>query len=202
LWTTSYDLENPPEATVRWLRAGEAYAVWAHLLSRKSPGAALQQLDLAAWADPDWPDIFYWRARLLPRLNQPRADELAAESLREYRSRRPDDVRGWYAQLLADLRRVVPPDHLGLEETAPPGIENLAPVAQGLVSHAMRPTDLNLAAWYYAMARQVDTGLPLAIQCVQRDPGCAECWDGSRRTELHYRAAAWQDCRDRCVKRS
>ena len=177
LWTTSYQLENPPEAEVRRLRAGEAHVVWAHLLSRKSPGAALSQLDRAAQVDPDWDDIFYWRARLLPWLHQPRADELAAASLREFRSRRPDDVRGWHLLLTAELQRVVPADHLGLEETAPAGIEELESIAKGVVDHAQRPSDLNLAAWYYAMARQADTGLPLAIQSVQGDPGCAGCWD-------------------------
>jgi hypothetical protein len=177
LWTASYKLENPPAVTVRQLRAGEAHVVWAHLLSRVSPEEALRQIDLAAQADRFWPDVFYWRALLLPWLRRPGADEQAAAALREYRSRRPEDARGWHLLLDRELDRVVPADHLGLEDIPPAGIEDLEPIAKGLVARAQQPYDLNAAAWYYAMARQADTGLPLAIRSVQRDPGCADCWD-------------------------
>jgi tetratricopeptide (TPR) repeat protein len=176
-WTTPYELENPPSAQVRPLAAAEAHAVWAHLLSLKRPDDALLQLDLAAQVDPEWAEVFYWRARLLQRLKRTGADEQAAASLREYREKRPDDVRGWYALLDLELDRVVPADHLGLEETPPPGIEKLAWIARGLVERAKRPSDLNMAAWYYAMSRDADAGVPLAIQSVQGDPGCAGCWD-------------------------
>ncbi|HEY6174645.1 MAG TPA: DUF1570 domain-containing protein [Kofleriaceae bacterium] len=177
LWTTSYQLEDPPAASVRRLRAGEARAVWAHLVSRTNPDEALRQLDLAAQADPEWPDVFYWRALLLPWVKQPGANEQAAAALREYRTRRPDDVRGWHALLSMELGRVVPAGHLGVEDTTPAGLEDLEWIAKGLMEHAMRPSDLNLAAWYYAMSRRAEAGLPLAIQSVQRDPGCADCWD-------------------------
>lgn len=177
LWTARYRPENPADATVRRLRAGEAHVVWAQLLSKVDWRDALRQIDVAARADRFWPDIFYWRALLLPSLHQPGADEQAAAALREFRGRRPDDPRGWQLALNRELDRVVPADHLGLEDAAPEGIEALEPIARGLVAHAQLASQLNAAAWYYAMARHPDTGLPLAIQSVQRDPSCADCWD-------------------------
>jgi hypothetical protein len=90
IWKTRAEWAEPAPPRVRGMRAGETHVMWAGLLAGQDPDALAEHLDRAAEVDPDWPDLFYWRAVL-------RRGQDAVQLLRTYTSRRPEDPRGWHA---------------------------------------------------------------------------------------------------------
>lgn len=171
VWTAKYEWADPPRPRVRPLRAGEAHILWANLLtSRDGPAGMAEQLELAAEADPSWPELPYWRAVLV------RGSD-ALELLRGYVSRFPDDARGWNALVEIGLERTVPPTDLGLDGPPPAGLAAMARDVRRLVEHASDPHALNTIGRYYAMKREPATGLNFAIRAVRAEPDCSDCWD-------------------------
>lgn len=167
-FTRSYP-ESRPATRFRALRAGEIHALWASLLQVAHRDAVADQLRAGEKADPDWPGFLYWRAQLL----RP-PDEV--ELLRAYVARRPDDAKGRWALVKAQVRRAtVVRDGLPLA-----GREELDDVrgdVRALIEHTSQPQALNTVAWYYALRRQPNIGLNFAMRAVQAEPACADCWD-------------------------
>lgn len=154
----------------RPLRAGEAHVLWAGLLAIAHGDQVAGQLDAAEDADPDWPGLLYWRARLL---HPP--DDL--ELLRAYIARQPDDPRGWSALVRARLRRATVIDRDGLPVAQQDQLFSAAAEVKALIEHSSQPRALNTVAWYYALRRDPAAGLNFAMRAVQGEPSCADCWD-------------------------
>jgi len=128
------------------------------------------QLERAAAADPTWPRLLYWRARLL---HPP--DEI--ELLRRYLRGNPDDAQGWLALVSARLRRATPLHHDPLRDAPPAALPGMEDDVRKLVEHSNDPMALNQIGWYYALRKNPNAGLNFAIRAVQEEPSCAECWD-------------------------
>lgn len=170
-WGARFQWSEKTAPRVRALRAGEAHILWAVLLANANHRPeALTQLDRLAAADPDWPELVYWRAVLL----EP-ADRL--QLLRRYVASRPDDGRGWRALVSAELDRVLPPKYLGVDEPPPSGLDAMESDVHRLVEHANDATSLNLIGWYFAMRQKPATGLNFALRSLQAEPRCGPCWD-------------------------
>ena len=171
VWTAKYEWPDPPRPRVRVLRAGEAHILWANLLtSRDPPSGMAEQLELAAEADPSWPELPYWRAVLV------RGPD-ALQLLRDHVSRFPGDARGWNALVEIGLERAVPPSYVGLDGPPPAGLAAMARDVRRLVEHASDPHALNTIGRYYALRREPATGLNFAIRAVRAEPSCGDCWD-------------------------
>ncbi len=167
---TGYRWEEPAAPRVRRLRPGEAHVLWASLLTVEHADQVAAQLERAARADPRWPRLLYWRARLL----RPR-DEV--DLLRRYLRQRPDDAEGWLALVSARLRRAVPERHDPLSDPPTPALADMQADIRKLVEHSSDPTALNQIGWYYALARNPNAGLNFAIRSVRAEPSCGACWD-------------------------
>lgn len=170
--TTSYRWTEPPPPRVRSLRPGEAHVVWANLLNVAHEDQVAAQLERAAAADPEWPGLLYWRARLLHPPNE-------MELLRAYLAREPNHGRAWLALVDARVRAVVPAAYQRdpLRGEPPAGLADLQDDVRRLVEHTSDVTALNNVAWYYALRRNPNAGLNFALRAVQAEPSCGECWD-------------------------
>jgi hypothetical protein len=167
---TAYRWTEPAAPRVRRLRPGEAHVLWASLLTVEHADQVAAQLERATRADPSWPGLLYWRARLL----RPR-DEI--DLLRRYLRQRPDDADGWLALVSARLRRVEPKGHDPLRDPPPPGLAAMQEDVRKLVEHSSAPGALNQIGWYYALAGNPNAGLNFAIRSVRAEPSCGACWD-------------------------
>ena len=143
---------------------------WANLLAVAHQDQVAAQLKRAAAADPDWPGLLYWRARLLRPANE-------MELFRSYLARQPHDGKAWLALVSSGLRRTVRKDHDPLRDPAPPALVALEPDVRKLVEHSSEPIALNQVGWYYALRGNPNAGLNFAIRAVRAEPSCAECWD-------------------------
>jgi len=167
---TAYRWAEPTAPRMRRLRPGEAHVLWASLLTVEHADEVAAQLDRAARADPHWPGLLYWRARLL----RPR-DEV--DLLRRYLRQRPDDAEGWLALVSAQLRRAVPERHDPLRDPPTPALAAMQEDVRKLVEHSSDPSALNQIGWYYALQRNPNAGLNFAIRAVRAEPSCGACWD-------------------------
>jgi tetratricopeptide (TPR) repeat protein len=167
---TAYSWATPSAPRARRLRAGEAHVLWANLLAVDHQDEVRAQLERAAAADPTWPRLLYWRARLL---HPP--DEI--ELLRRYLRGNPDDAQGWLALVSARLRRATPLHHDPLRDAPPAALPGMEDDVRKLVEHSNDPMALNQIGWYYALRKNPNAGLNFAIRAVQEEPSCAECWD-------------------------
>jgi hypothetical protein len=168
--TTSYRWTEPPAPRVRSLRPGEAHVVWANLLNVAHEDQVAAQLELAAAADPKWPGLLYWRARLLHPRNE-------MELLRAYLAREPHNGRAWLALVSTGLGRATPKGYDPLRDAAPAALVALQDDVRKLVEHASDPIALNQVGWYFALRRNPNAGLNFALRAVQAEPSCGECWD-------------------------
>lgn len=179
LWTTSYRWTQPPAQQPRRMRPADAHLLRAELLlARRGDAerlqAAYQQVQLAAAAEPGYPPVLRWRALIHLRARHWKA---AVELLRRYTRAAPEDPQGWYSLVTARMSELIPAEHTGLEEEAPPGLEALEPDVHELVTAAGSPAALNQVAWYYAMLRRPQTGLNFAMRALEQDPSSAHTWD-------------------------
>ena len=166
---TAYQPTPPAPPRVRRLRPGEIHVLWASALAVEHPDEVAVQLDRARAADPDWPDLLYWRAVLV----RPR-DRIRL--LRDYVTRVPRDPRGWRALVSARIAEV-PGGEEPLIGTPPAALTAIEPDVRQLIEHADDPTSLNLIGWYWAVRRKPNVGLNFALRAVQAEPSCGACWD-------------------------
>lgn len=166
----AYSWPAIPAPRVTRLSAGEAHAVWAHLLVLGGPRGVAEQLERAGAVDPDWPDLLYWRAVLL-------RGRPAVGLLRQHLRRRPDDLRAWHALVSLRMSAAAPPSYLGLDGSPPSAIVAMEPDVLRLVERASTADALNTVGWYFALRQNPVTGLNFAIRAVRADPGCGACWD-------------------------
>ena len=170
-WAARFHWTEPAAPSVRALRPGEAHVLWAVLLANAGHREEVRaQLDRLAAADPDWPELVYWRAVLLRPAN-------AVELLRDYVHRQPKDARGWRALVGAQLDRAVPDSYLGLDGTPPQALAAMEADVRHLVEHASDASSLNAIGWYFALRQNATTGLNFAIRSLQAQPRCGACWD-------------------------
>jgi tetratricopeptide (TPR) repeat protein len=170
-WAARFHWSEPAAPSVRQLRPGEAHILWAVLLVNAGHReAARAQLDRLAAADPDWPELLYWRAVLLQPPN-------ALDLLRQYVHRQPKDARGWRALVSEQLDRAVPASYLGLDSPPPPALAAMEGDVRRLVEHASDASSLNTIGWYFALRQNATTGLNFAIRSLQAQPRCGPCWD-------------------------
>jgi hypothetical protein len=169
-WATMYKWTEPPPPRVRTLRAGEIHALWLNLLVHLRGGSDVaKQLESMAAADPDWPELLYWRAVLMERPD--------IRLLREYLKRRPQDGRAWRALVSVELDSALPRGYFGLEGRPPPALAAMEPDVLQLIQRASDSTSLNTIGWYFAMRQNPVTGLNFALRSVRAEPGCGACWD-------------------------
>ena len=165
---TSYRSPRPPPPRVRRLRPGEVHVLWASALRVAHRDQVAAQLDRAREADPDWPDLLYWRAvLLLPR------DRI--QLLRAYVSQVPRDRRGWRA--LVTARVTAASRNRDPLAGPPPGLEAIETDVRQLIEHGDDPDSLTTIGWYWALRQKPNIGLNFALRAVQAEPSCADCWD-------------------------
>lgn len=170
-WGARYRWSEPALPRVRPLRPAEAHVLWLNLLAQRGKTDLVhQQLAWLAAADPSSPEPLYWRAVILVPSD-------AAELLRRYLSRRPDDERGWRALVVLEMEQALPAGHLGLEPLPPAGLAALEPDVHQLVARARDPSSFNQIGWYFAMRQQSSAGLPFAVRAIRAAPRCGDCWD-------------------------
>jgi tetratricopeptide (TPR) repeat protein len=157
------------------LRPGEVHATWIQLLlvGRYTADAAPYHLQEAEREDPSWPDLGFWKARLAHRNGQLAE---AADLFRRHLTQEPDDRRALNGLVLVELERLTK-DRIGLEPAPPPGIEALLDDVKALARGASAPEELNLVAWYFALARKPEVGLNFARRALALKPSCADCLD-------------------------
>jgi hypothetical protein len=169
-WATPYKWTEPAQPRARPLRPGEIHVLWLNLFySTGRTSDVTQQLASLAAADPDWPELLFWRAVLA----SPRDPQL----LRQYLERRPDNARAWRALVGIELNRALPRDYLGLDSKPPPALAAMQDDVLQLIQRASDSTSLNGIGWYFAMRQNPVTGLNFALRSVRAEPGCGECWD-------------------------
>ncbi len=166
---TTYQPTRPPPPRVRRLRPGEVHVMWASALTVEHADEVAAQLDRARAADPDWPDLLYWRAVLV----RPRE---RVRLLRDYVTRVPRDPRGWRALVSARLD-VVTRGYDPLTGSPPAGLAGIEPDVRQLIEHADDPDSLNAIGWYWALRQKPNVGLNFALRAVQQEPSCGACWD-------------------------
>lgn len=179
-WRSAYRPPLQPQVTaVRRLRPGEVHAMWANLQILRSEASARGPSDLrdarrhvalAQQTDPTWTGRLYWSALCEYRARDGSLEQ-AAKLMREYTAREATDPRGWYGLLQIELQRIVPPSFTGLEDAPPAGLSAVLPIAVKLGGLAQTSTQLNLTAWYYALAGQPELGMPFAARALELEPG-------------------------------
>lgn len=180
VWKSAYRPPVQPQVTaVRRLRPGEVHAMWASLQILRSEQSAREPTDLrdarrhvalAQELDPTWTGGLYWSAVCEYRARGG-SREQAAKLMRDYTAREVTDPRGWYGLLQIELHRIVPASLTGLEGTPPAQLHVLRPIAERLGELARTSPELNLTAWYYALAHQPELGMPFATRALELEPG-------------------------------
>jgi tetratricopeptide (TPR) repeat protein len=171
----AHQVVAPPAPEVLALRPGEVHATWIQLLlvGRYTAEAAPYHLQEAEREDPSWPDLAFRKGRLAHRNGQL---EEAADLFRRHLVKQPDDRRALNGLVLVELERLTK-DRNGLEPAPPPGIEALLDDVKALARSASAPEELNLVAWYFALARKPEVGLNFARRALALKPSCADCLD-------------------------
>lgn len=172
-----------PHIDVRELSPGEALALHVHMLLVQLPDApttdlaeALTQIEIADRAEPGADLGLLWRGVLAVRFKQARNVPRDGEALlRTYLARHPGDARVMYGIVSLGFRKLG--DRTGLEAAPAPGIETLAQDVARLAAAASTPSELNGVAWFFALARRPDEGLPYARRAISAGPACVECLD-------------------------
>jgi len=186
LWSRPYMAKTKlGSLSTRKLRPGESHALWAHLqmiradalgqkASEKQPVEA--HLKYAAADDSAWAGTLFWRASYAFHF-QRKANGLAvaAQLLRQYVKRQPDDGRGWLGLVKVGLAKLVAADHLGVEPKPPTGLATLSKDVAALLRVARTEEQLNAVGWYYALLRRPRTGLNFAVRALRLRPRCTRC---------------------------
>ncbi len=164
----------------RVLRPGEAFAVYIEVNpffgKRTEVNAGLVDLlDRLERAEPEWPRRLYWRA-VVQRIVKS-GKEPPAKLLRRYLEREPDDAQAWLGLVQAELDRLVPDSHVGVEPQPPPGLEELEDEIRQLVRVSHTSAQLDTVGWYYALTRRPQIGLNFSMRALGVEPGSADAWD-------------------------
>lgn len=180
----------------RALRRGEALALLIELPPHRAGKAAAEaeirdSLERIDREDPSWSGRLYWRALVHARWGGQPGQLPPVALLREYLRREPQDPRGWYALVQAELDQSLPGGHLGIEPAPPPGLVTLEDDVLALVRASSAPRHLDLIGRYYALRHRPKTGLNFALRALALEPGCADCWDTL--ALLYYRSARVQE---------
>ena len=166
-WKSDYRRPDVASPTSRRLRAGEAHAVWLHLLLATKRNAVLsvhEQLDAAERADPSWTGLELWRGIAAHQLGETDADQ--------HLRRAADADPGDRLARLALLRRAVDAEDANR-------LRALDADARVLEAGAASGIELATLAVFWTQRGQTKRAVPLAVRAVQIDHACATCYEAA-----------------------
>src|SRR5262249_8276865 len=153
------DLEDF-EVRLLWLRV----ASWE---GSKARDWIAQQLAAARRSRPSDPSVLFWAANFERAFgSRAEATRLCAVAAHE----QPNQISNWL--LLAELEA----EELKSARAPSAGVDSPESIRQ-LMRLAQSPRPLNAIAWYFAVAKQPEQGLPFGLRAVALAPACASCQD-------------------------
>jgi tetratricopeptide (TPR) repeat protein len=168
---TPYEFPPVPAPTHRLMSDAEVHLTWIKARfgdrGKQALRLDLADIDEAVRSAPNDPQVIFARAGL--KLAAGRLDEAAADIERALAAR-PGETRFLEGMLSLRYRQDL--------ETAQPRwdrVEELA--AQVRARRDASWNALNTAAWISALRSRPAEGLPLAIESIERQPGCGHCYD-------------------------
>lgn len=172
-----YFAPDVPDPEIRKLSDGEVHVLWARMsrfrrhdrgaLGKKNSKRLSREIEEAKKHDPDYADIAYWQVDLSDPDDRPPL----REQLWAYVRSKKVSSRALLTLVQLEF------DSMGSGGSKRNVLAALAPVVQRLESVADNGHELNIVAWYYAMANKPKEGLEYAQRSVRRAPSCAGCLD-------------------------
>lgn len=173
----AYSEPEIPAPEVRKLSDGEVHVLWARMsafrqgdpgdLGKKNSKRRHTEIAEAKNHDPEYSEITYWQVALAApgdRVSQ-------REELWRYVRSKKVSARALLTLVQLEF------ETMGSSTSARKAVLALAPIVKRLELVATNGHELNMIAWYYAMANKPKDGLDYAERSVRRAPSCAGCLD-------------------------
>ncbi len=165
-----------PDPEIRKLSDGEVHVLWARMskfrsfgnskLAKKNSERRYRELREARKHEPDYAELAYWEVDL----SEAEKHSALRDALWAYVESSKVPARALLSVIQLEF------SSLGTKQSLD-ALDKLAPIVERLEGIASTGYELNSLAWYYALRKQPEKGMPFATKSVRRAPSCAECLD-------------------------